>query len=114
MKVNSLKEITFDIMYDVVQEVKGSSVSSVAAMGWSTKNIILYGVGGNERRSGVSMRNHSGSIEMLICDAKGSFIYLGKYHVALPSGFIAGEFYETFRKVYSYIETEMESIKVPL
>lgn len=107
MLVNSLDEITLETFKEAVYKAVTSQITSIAPLGYSSPTFLIYGNEGNERRCGVSIRNHSGVVGMLITDPKGSFIYHGGINKALPIDLIAKRLYTNFRQVKKYIKKDL-------
>ena len=103
MMVSSLDEITYQTFKEAVTKLLTAPITSRAPLGYSSDTILLFGDDGNERRNGVSVRNHSGNISMLICNRDGRFIFHGGFSIHLPSLFTARELYKTFRKVRQHL-----------
>jgi hypothetical protein len=98
-KVSSYQDITFDVLADAVDEVLNYDYTSFAPLGKSSRNLVVCGIDGDERKEGVSLRLHSGSIEMLVCDTNGYFMFYGKLHPTLGKTLIKSEFYRIFEAV---------------
>jgi hypothetical protein len=109
--VQSLELVSLDTFKEAVFQAVTNKINSVAPLGYSSPTILLYGNEGNERRSGISVRNHSGTISLLICDNSGSFIFHGGYDKRLPIDFISLEYWRVFKKVKKYITQEMPKKK---
>ncbi|MDB5288538.1 MAG: hypothetical protein JWR05_3487 [Mucilaginibacter sp.] len=107
MIVQSLNKITLETFKEAVYSAVTSKITNVAPLGYSSPTFLLYGKDGNERRCGVSVRNHSGNVSMLICDMKGRFIFHGGFDKNLPIDFITSELFLTFKKLKKFIETEL-------
>ena len=104
MIVNSIKEITLETFKEAVYKAVTAHITSVAPLGYSSPTYLLYGNDGDERKCGVSVRNHSGVVSMLICDTQGHFIFHGGLNKALPINLIAKSLYADFKKVRKFIE----------
>lgn len=107
MLVNSIKEITLETFKEAVYKAVTAHITSIAPLGYSSPTYLLYGNNGDERRSGVSVRNHSGVVSMLICDPNGHFIYHGGLNKRLPIDLIAKSLFIDFKKVRKFIETSL-------
>jgi hypothetical protein len=107
MLVNSIKEITLDTFKEAVYKAVTAHITSIAPLGYSSPTYLLYGNEGNERRCGVSVRNHSGVVSMLITDPKGSFIFHGGLNKSLPIDLIAKSLYADFKKVKKFINRDL-------
>lgn len=79
-------------------------VTSKAPMGYSGDEIVLFGLSRPSRVSLVSVRNHSGSPQLLITDRVGNFIFLGSFHLNMGIDYISRQFWLTFKMVYPEIE----------
>ncbi|RYF13888.1 MAG: hypothetical protein EOO42_18320 [Flavobacteriales bacterium] len=104
MMVKSLDAITYKTFKEAVTKIVAAPITSRAPLGYSSDTTLLYGTGGEERRNGVSVRNHSGNLSMLICDRDGRFIFHGGFSIKLPAIFIARELFKTFKKVRKHLE----------
>ena len=107
MLVNSIKEITLDTFKEAVYKAVTAHITSIAPLGFSSPTYLLFGIDGDERRCGVSVRNHSGVVSMLITDPDGRFIYHGGLNKGLPIDLIAKSLFTDFKKVRKFIDKPM-------
>jgi len=98
---DSLSRITPRLIEEAAFLAFYGGIEHRAPLGHSGPTIFLYGA---SRVSQVSLRNHSGNIEMLITDTKGNFLFYGKLHAGLPLETIGAHFHNTFLLVLPYIE----------
>lgn len=85
-------------------------ITSIASLGFSGDDIILYEGGQNEkvsRVSRVSVRNYGNDVELLITDRVGNFLFYGRYAIDLGVEFVARTYWHTFETLRPYIDTEL-------
>ena len=69
-----IKKIDLEHFIDTCNKIKNEPITSKAPLGYSTNSILLHG---ENRKSEVSIRNHSGMFSMLITTQDGRFLFNG-------------------------------------
>lgn len=98
---SSLDKITPRLLEEAIFLAFYNGVETVAPLGFSGQTIRLHG---GPRQSEVSVRNHSGTPEMLVTDRAGHFLCLLKMHMGLGIATVAAHFYTAFEWVCPLVE----------
>lgn len=110
MKVKCLSDINLQTFKDGIFLAYKDGITSIAPLGMSGNTVILYEAK-EEKQSGrvsqVSLRNYCGSVELLITDVKGSFLFYGRYDYRIGLSFVAKEYFRVFNKVRKHIQKEL-------
>lgn len=104
---NTLDEINIDSFKEAIFLCYKDGITSVAPLGISGDTILLHATNGESRRSEVSIRNYCGDAELLITDAKGNFIFYGRFHCSVGVESLAFEYFRIFTKVKDRIIGEL-------
>ncbi len=84
-------------------------ITSVAHLGFSGDNIVLFGTEEHSRVSLISIRNYGNDAELLITDTKGSSLFYGRFHISMGVEFIADFYWNIFLSVKPHIESVINS-----
>jgi len=96
---NSLEDITRDDFRDALGLAFRDGITSHAPLGYSGDDVVLHGTAKGGRSRLITVRNHSGMAELLITNAVGNFLYLGKFDIDFGDEFISNQFWLTYRLV---------------
>jgi len=105
-----LSEITKELFKEAVFLSYKDGITSLAPFGFSGDDILLFGSEKDGRKSVVSVRNYSGSTELLITDLKGRFLFYGRYLIDLGIDFVTDQYWNIFQLLKNKIEIEVEKI----
>jgi hypothetical protein len=105
-----LSEIKKENFKQAIYYCYKDGITTLAPLGFSGDNILLFGEEQGGRKSVVSIRNYSGNAELLITDKKGNFLFYGRYDVNIGVDFIADQYWKIFLMVYDFIESEIEKV----
>lgn len=103
----AIDEITKHHFEQAIYLAYRDGITGQAPLGFSGDTIILFG---EDRKSQVSIRNYCNDAELLICDARGNFLFLGRYDINLGIDFVVDQYWEIFNKVKSSIEIVLPEI----
>lgn len=103
MLLHDLEAISRNTFKDAIELCYRDGVTSKAPLGFSGDTVVIFGKEEGGRISLVSVRNHSGSAELLITDVDGNFLFLGKYLKRFGTEFIANQYWLIFKLVKSEI-----------
>ncbi|MDH6355443.1 hypothetical protein M2132_001786 [Dysgonomonas sp. PH5-45] len=98
----SINEISYNGLTTIILSIHIEGENKRFPLGTSGDDFLIYqgGKDGVSRSSQISIRKHSGMIEMLLTGPEGHFIFLGKLNPDLiPIKEIAAEF---FRAIVNY------------
>lgn len=99
-----LSEINFELLVQVIEFVYTIGHNSFAPLGCSGNTYILYG---SSRKKEISLRLHSGDVELLITDMVGNFLFYGKFDISLlPTSFIAKQYLSIIENVKHLLDNE--------
>lgn len=91
----SEEEINKELINTVVNHIFDAEITSRAPLGYSSDDFILFSNGQYTRSSQISMRNHSGSLSLLITDKEGDFIFNGGWSLLLGSDLLSQVAFDT-------------------
>ena len=101
------KELTPQDFKEAAQTVIDGGFTSHAPLGASGDRVVLSGTNQHgSRQSIVSVRLHSGGVELLLTTTHGDFVFYGKYHASLGSDFIGQKHYECWKEMRQYVESD--------
>jgi len=114
-----LSKITKKTFKDAIFLAYKDGITSIAPLGFSGSTIILHGKSDEitSRISQVSIRNYCGSVELLITDKKGSFLFYGRYDIGMGLDFVLEQYWQIFNNVKVNIKkimkkTEFKDMKI--
>ncbi|AIM37354.1 hypothetical protein KO02_12110 [Sphingobacterium sp. ML3W] len=107
MKATSLTNVSKKHFKKTIQEVKGLPITDRATFGYSSHTILVYGHKNNERRCGISMRNHSGKISLLITDFQGRFLFNGGFDISTPTLTLLNHYWAIYQSVRKQMKPRM-------
>lgn len=103
--IDTLDESVF---FNAIKDAIDGGVTSAAPLGYSGQDFLLHGKSFRGRESVVSIRMHSGTIELLVTDIRGRFLVYNRLNIDLPIGYIAKEHYRSFNLVKHIIKTKLK------
>lgn len=109
----SLTEINLKTFKEAIFVAYKGGITSVAPLGFSGDTIVLYekkneAISG--RQSQVSIRNYCNDAELLITDAKGNFLFYGRFDINFGVNFLARQYFSIFKKVLHEIDGIMQDV----
>lgn len=110
-KKESLEDLTWEHFHTAAMDTMLSGYTDVGLLGIPTgDDVVLYGFAGTvdgtfKRSNLVSLRNYCGTLEMLITDRNGNFLYYGRID-GMPAEDVIVENYRIFRHLRSLIRQE--------
>lgn len=107
-KKENLDDITFELFKEVIAECLNAGLSTFKPLGAAGDDFILHSIEDPTskvwRNRQLSIRLHNDTVEMLLTNHKGSFMYHGKFNKSFGVEFIAFRFYNTFTELKSYLQ----------
>ena len=109
-KKQNLSEITLEVFKEALQACLDAGLTNHAPLGSSGEHLQLYSrynpskspIGVSRDRE-LSIRLHNGTLELLLTDRYGRFMFYGKYSKILGIEFIAKEFYRVFKELERFL-----------
>lgn len=101
LRKDDLQQITKKLFKEALFLCYKDGITSIAPLGFSGDTIILHGSKNlsTSRVSQVSIRNYSNDAELLITDAKGNFLFYGRFDINLGVEFVINQYWAIFNKV---------------
>jgi hypothetical protein len=114
-RVKEVDQITVELLKAVIAEAHIAGHSSFAPLGCSGQTYIIHQLEGEHksiRSSQISLRKHSGNVELLITNKQGVFLFHGKYDTELYGfEFIANEYFRMLQNVKQHIFSDYNKSK---
>jgi len=107
IKKESIDEITKNTFKEAIFLSYKDGIKTIAPLGLSGDDIVIFGKKKDNRKSIVSIRNYCGDAELLITDINGHFIFYGRYDIDMGIDFVCEQYWQMFNKVKNKIETIM-------
>lgn len=112
LRKDDLQQITKKLFKEALFLCYKNGVTSIAPLGFSGDTVILHGSKNaiTSRVSQVSIRNYCNDAELLITDAKGNFLFYGRFDINLGVEFVINQYWAIFKKVKGQINSILPNV----